>query len=186
MPAPLSTKEDVVAALLTVIRREGYDGASLSVLSEATGLGKSSLYHYFPDGKDDMVEAALEYVAARMEATVFAALRGDAAPRARIQSMARALDAFYRGGREPCLLAALGFGESAGRFHPRVSQLFTEWIAAITGVLRDAGVPAGKARARAEEALARIEGALVLARSLDKPAIFARTLKALPDGLLAS
>jgi hypothetical protein len=30
----------------------------------------------------------------------------------------------------------------------------------------------------------RIEGALVLARSLGEPAIFGRTLKALPDDLL--
>jgi hypothetical protein len=40
------------------------------------------------------------------------------------------------------------------------------------------------AQARAEDAIVRIEGALVLARSLGEPAIFGRTLKALPDDLL--
>ena len=39
-------------------------------------------------------------------------------------------------------------------------------------------------QARAEDAVVRIEGALVLARSLGEPAIFGRTLKALPDDLL--
>lgn len=186
MPAPLISKDDVVARLLTVIRRQGYDGASLSALSEATGLGRSSLYHYFPNGKDDMVGAALEHVASMMEATVFAPLRSNATPRARLLAMVRAIDAFYQGGRESCLLAALGFGEASGRFHDRVARLFEAWIAAIVGVLRDAGVPAATARVRAEEALVRVEGALVLARALDKPAIFARTLKALPDELLAA
>ena len=54
MPAPLHTKEEVVERLLAVLRRDGFEGASLSVLSEATGLGRSSLYHHFPDGKSDM------------------------------------------------------------------------------------------------------------------------------------
>lgn len=186
VPAPLLSRDDVVARLFTVIRHQGYDGASLSILSEATGLGKSSLYHYFPNGKDDMVGAALEHLAAMMEATVFAPLRTAGAPRARLQAMTRTLDTFYRGGRESCLLAALGFGDASGRFRPRVSRMFDQWIASIAHVLRDAGLATATARSRAEEALIRIEGALVLARSLGKPALFARTLKSLPDDLLAS
>ena len=54
MPARLHTREAIVQRLLGVIRREGYDGASLAQLSTATGLGKGSLYHHFPDGKDDL------------------------------------------------------------------------------------------------------------------------------------
>ena len=51
MPALRHTREAVVERLMAVIRREGYDGASLAQLSKATGLGKGSLYHHFPSGK---------------------------------------------------------------------------------------------------------------------------------------
>ena len=55
---------------------------------------------------------------------------------------------------------------------------------AIASALRDDGLPRHVAQARAEDAVARIEGALVLARSLDEPAIFGRALQSLPDELL--
>ena len=71
MPAALMSREEVVERLMRVVRRHGYDGASLAELSKATGLGKSSLYHYFPDGKDDMVRAVLEHLESQLRETVF-------------------------------------------------------------------------------------------------------------------
>ena len=185
MPPAIISRDEVIAKVLTVVRRRGYDGASLTELSKATGLGKSSLYHYFPDGKEDMVAAVLVQLEATLEADVFAPLRepGDAA--ARLRRMTVALDAFYRTGRESCLLATLGVGESAKPFHPRVRRIFRAWIDAIATPLRDSGQSRAMAQERAEDALIRIEGAVVLARSLGQPAIFARTLSALPDALLA-
>ncbi len=54
MPAPLLPREEVLDRLAAAFRRDGYDGASIARLSAATGLGKASLYHYFPGGKQDM------------------------------------------------------------------------------------------------------------------------------------
>lgn len=186
VPAPSLSKTEVVERLLAVLRRDGFDGASLSVLSEATGLGKSSLYHHFPDGKVDMAAAVLDYLAETIESEMLAPLRAPGDPEARLRALMRAIDAFYRGGQEHCLLASLGIGESARRFHPKVSQIFEAWVEGIAGVLREAGVSRGKARARAEDALARIEGSLVMARGLGETALFARTLRNLPRELLAT
>ncbi len=170
---------------MSVVRSQGYDGASLAQLSKASGLGKSSLYHHFPEGKDDMVAAVLDHLETTLDATVFAPLRAPGPPATRIKRMNGSLLVFYREGREACLLASLGIGDSSRRFHPRVKQLFRRWIEAIAHALRDGGVPRGQAQLRAEEAIVRIEGSLVLARSLDDPAIFQRALKSLPE-LLAS
>ena len=60
MAHPTLPREEVVDRLTRVFRREGYDGASLARLSEATGLGRSSLYHHFPRGKEDMADAVFE------------------------------------------------------------------------------------------------------------------------------
>jgi AcrR family transcriptional regulator len=186
MPPALLSRNEVVARVMAVVRSQGYDGASLAELSKATGLGKSSLYHHFPEGKDDMVAAVLDHLETSLDATVFAPLRAPGPPVARLKRMNEALLTFYREGREACLLASLGIGDSSRRFHPRVKQIFRLWMEAIAHALRDGGVSRAQAQARAEEALVRIEGALVLARSLDEPAIFQRALKSLPDHLLSS
>lgn len=185
MPPASLTRNEVVARVMAVVRSQGYDGASLAELSKATGLGKSSLYHHFPNGKDDMVAAVLDYLETALDATVFTPLRTPGPAPARIKRMNESLLAFYHEGREACLLASLGIGDSSRRFHPRVKQIFRLWMEAIEKALRDGGVPRALAAARAEDALLRIEGSLVLARSLDEPAIFVRTLKALPEQLLA-
>ncbi|MBK6496172.1 MAG: TetR/AcrR family transcriptional regulator [Gemmatimonadetes bacterium] len=184
MPPAVLSRDEVVARVMAVVRRQGYDGASLSELSKATGLGKSSLYHYFPDGKDDMVGAVVSHLDASLEAAVFAPLREPGQPAARLRAMNEVLEGFYHGGREACVLAILGVGDASRRFHPQVKKIFRSWIDAIASALRDDGLPRHVAQARAEDAVARIEGALVLARSLDEPAIFGRALQSLPDELL--
>ena len=186
MPPALLSRNEVVARVMAVVRSQGYDGASLAELSRATGLGKSSLYHHFPDGKDDMVAAVLDHLETTLDAMVFAPLHAPGPPAARLKRMNESLLTFYREGREACLLASLGIGDASHRFHPRVKQIFRLWMEAIAHVVRDRGLSRGLARSRAEEALVRIEGSLVLARSLDEPAIFQRALKALPDALLSS
>ncbi|MFD2271320.1 TetR/AcrR family transcriptional regulator [Undibacterium arcticum] len=59
----------MVDSIISVFRSEGYEGASLAKLSEATGLGRSSLYHHFPMGKEDMANAALDRLGILMGAT---------------------------------------------------------------------------------------------------------------------
>ncbi len=169
---------------MKVIRRHGYDGSSLSVLSKATGLGKSSLYHYFPDGKDDMVRAVLEHLATQLETGVFAPLRADGPPAKRLAAMVQALDAFYRHGHESCVLAQLVLGSTRERFGARLRAIFDAWMDAIATVIIDAGIPGAVARQRAEDAVLRIEGALVLAGGLGDADVFVRTLRNLPGSLL--
>src|SRR3954464_7125708 len=101
---------------MSVIRRTGYDGASLAELSKATGLGKSSLYHYFPNGKDDMVRAVLDHLATQLEAGLFAPMKGSGTPKQRLDAMVRGIDAFYAHGDEACVLAQLVLGATHSRF----------------------------------------------------------------------
>lgn len=170
---------------MKVIRRRGYDGASLAELSKATGLGKSSLYHHFPEGKDDMVRAVLDQLASSLDASVFLPLYAPGDPGQRIGAMVRALDAFYRHGEEPCVLAQLVLGSTHARFRAQLRDLFKSWMTAIAAPLLDAGIPRATARARAADAVIRIEGALVLAGGIGDTDVFVRTLRTLPSSLLA-
>ena len=185
MPAALMSREEVVERLMRVVRRHGYDGASLAELSKATGLGKSSLYHYFPDGKDDMVRAVLEHLESQLRETVFEPLRRPGPARRRVEEMIDTVDAFYRGGREACVLGNLVLGTSRSRFRAKLEAIFNEWIDALSGALIDAGLSKAVARARAEDAVMRVEGALILAGAMNDVSLFARAVRQLPAELLA-
>lgn len=185
MTTTQKSRTQIVNRLTEVVRRNGYDGASLSELSKATGLGKSSLYHYFPNGKDDMVRAVLDQLSEQLETTLFAPLRGKGSPEDRMGDMVQTLDEFYRQGREPCVLAQLVLGNTRDRFGVRLRAIFGAWMAAIAGVLEDAGIPKAVAKQRAADAVLMIEGALVLAGGLGDPEVFTRTLRHLPSTLLA-
>jgi AcrR family transcriptional regulator len=185
MPPALLSREEVVERLMLVVRRCGYDGASLAELSKATGLGKSSLYHYFPDGKDDMVRAVLEHLEGVLREQIFTPLREPGPARRRIERMVQALDDFYRGGRESCVLGNLVLGTSRSRFRRQLQAIFDEWIEALAAALMDGGLSKAVARARAEDAVIRVQGALVLAGGMDDVSMFGRALKQMPSDLLA-
>src|SRR6516165_158624 len=110
MPAPLISRDEVVNRLLVVFQRLGYDGASLAELSRGTGLGKSSLYHYFPNGKEEMAFAVLRRVHAWIEEKVVAPLQAQGPPKERLERMFQALDSLYAGGKNPCVLGNLVVG----------------------------------------------------------------------------
>jgi AcrR family transcriptional regulator len=186
MPAASLTREAAVARLFPVFRDRGYAGASLAELAKASGLGKSSLYHYFPGGKEDMALAVIDYADAWLHQHVLRALRGTGAPRARLGRMLSALDRLYAGGSNGCLLGALVLGGARDRFQRQLHAAFSQWVDALAGLLEESGIPRTAARERAQDAIARIEGALILAGGLDDSAPFRRTLQRLPKDLLGA
>lgn len=178
------SREELTVQLLNVFRQYGYEGTSLSQISKVTGLGKASLYHYFPGGKEEMAEAALDYVDNCLEENILEPLQSDTPPLERLQVMCEQVKEYYDKGRKSCLWAVLTLEQSSDRFHTHIKQGLSRWIDAIADVLQQAGIDAELARYRAEEAILRIQGALVLARALGNTAPFERTIKSLAEELL--
>lgn len=180
MPASKIDEGRLLDRLTDVFRRHGYEGASLTRIAEATGLKRASLYHRFPAGKEEMAEAVLERADEWFETHVLAPLNGPGEPSERVRAMAKRLDEFYGRGRQSCLLDTLSLGDDDKAFHKHVKRSFTAWLDALARVAHDSGSRPATARRRAEEALVRIEGALVLARATGETKPFARVLNNLP------
>ncbi len=185
MPAALLPRAEVVARIQNVFRDRGFDGASLAEISGATGLGKSSLYHHFPGGKDEMAVAVLERIEAWMSEHALAVLRGSGTPKTRLRSMLHVLDEYYVGGRNACVLGNLVVGGSREQFQAYLTSAFSGWIAALRTLAVEAGVGRSEAQQRAEDAVVRIEGALIVAGGLADPAPFKRALRNIERDLLA-
>jgi len=185
MPAPLISRDEVIDRLLTVFQRLGFDGASLAELSRGTGLGKSSLYHYFPNGKEEMALAVLRRAHAWIEQVVVAELEGQGSPKERLERMLRALDSFYAGGKNACVLGNLVVGGARQLYQRQLRSAFSTWVEGLESLALDAGISRRTARERAEDVVLQVQGALVLSGGLDDPTPFRRMLRKVPKEFLA-
>jgi TetR/AcrR family transcriptional regulator, lmrAB and yxaGH operons repressor len=176
-------KNELIVQLLVLFRRYGYEGATLSKISQITGLGKASLYHHFPGGKEDMAIAVLDYLEKWLETNILQPLRSEDNVTMRLEKMCERVDELYQGGQESCLFTVLLLSEAQDLFFDRINHCLKDWIDAIAAVIVEAGIPQKIAQQRAEDAIAMIQGTLILARGLNDLEPFQRTLKRLPTEL---
>lgn len=180
-PAKLTDRE-MFRRLADAFRQKGYDGTSYAELMDATGLVKASLYHRFPGGKEQMVDAILSQVDREFSDYVLRPAWEEGPPRSRLRQMARRLAEFYGSGKRWCLLDTLTLSSGARTArHAKRSMGF--WIESFARVAGDAGLPATLAHQRAEDAVAAIEGALVVSRVTQNRRPFLRALASLPAKL---
>lgn len=167
-------------ALAGVFARYGYAGATVNLLSEASGLGRSSLFHRFPGGKDEMVIAIIDRAAERYSVALAPAF-ADGSPYERAKQVAVGLDDYYEGGARPCLLVALSVSDGENR--STAGQCVDAWAEALTHIARDAGLTAKQADIVAVDAVAAIQGGMAIAATTGKTAAYERALATLPDRL---
>jgi TetR/AcrR family transcriptional repressor of lmrAB and yxaGH operons len=175
----VTARSEILPALAEVFREHGYAGASLALISQATGLGKGSLYHLFPGGKAEMAACVLEEIDAWFETNLYRPLRERDPPERGISDMFDSVASYFRSGQRVCLVGVLALGTSRDLFAEAVRGYFARWVAALADALRRSGQDAAASTALAEEVVAQIQGAIVLARALDQPALFTRALATL-------
>lgn len=163
--APLAGRDAILAQLYPLFREAGMEGVSIGRIADATGLGRSSLYHYFPGGKTEMASAVLAYARDWLEHAVFAPLR-QGARSDRVRGMLEALHTLYGGGEQPCLLASLLLGGGTEELRGPLAAVLRDWLDAIALALVQTGADPTAANAAARRAVASVQGALILARGL--------------------
>ena len=174
----MTERAAVVPALAEAFREHGFEGASIAQLGAATGLGKGSLYNFFPGGKREMAAAVLADVDAWFTGSVFDPLRSaaDGDPAA-ISAMFDAVTAYFRSGQRVCLQGTFALGRERDLFAATIAGYFERWIASLAAALHAAGSGEETARLAAVETVAAIQGAIVLSRALDNPEIFLQVIE---------
>ncbi|TWB51056.1 TetR/AcrR family transcriptional regulator [Nitrospirillum viridazoti] len=181
MARTLADRQDVIPVLAEVFRDHGFEGASLSTITARTGLGKGSLYNFFPGGKAEMAEVVLAHIEGWFRTHVFEPLdhadggQADGSLKA-VEAMFQATDAYFRSGQRVCVVGVFALGDARDLFTQQVHGYFAAWVQALAGALVRAGRDPDQAQADAEEVVAGIQGALVLSRALNDTGIFTRTL----------
>jgi AcrR family transcriptional regulator len=186
MGRTVAERQDIIPVLAEIFRTYGYEGASLSRITEGTGLGKGSLYHFFPGGKEEMATAVLAHIDAWFQQHVYAPLRQPADPAECVGHMFDEVSRYFLSGRKVCLVGMFALGNERDRFAQAVSTYFRDWAASLASTLQRGNVAPDAARALAEEIVGGIQGALVMARAWQEPQVFARITDALRRHALAA
>lgn len=174
----VAERQDVVPLLGEVFRRYGFEGTTIARITAQTGLGKGSLYHFFPGGKDEMAEAVLAHIRGWFEAEVFTPLDTDP-PDVAVGRMFASIEDYFLSGRRICLVGAFALEATRDRFAQEVSGYFARWLAALAGALQRAGLAEAEAASLARETVAGLQGAIVLARALGDLVCFSAVLATL-------
>ena len=174
----VAERGDIIPALGELFREYGFEGASLKIISERTGLGKGSLYHFFPGGKEEMASAVLKNVSAWFEEKIFAPLEC-ATPEKALPCMFEAVTEYFKSGRRVCLVGAFALNESRSRFPLAINSYFLRWVQALSNCLVRGGLSQPKAHALAQEVVAGIQGAIILSRALDATEPFMNVMQRL-------
>lgn len=185
MAKTIAERAEILPVLAEVFRAHGYEGTTLALITEATGLGKGSLYHFFPGGKEQMASEVLAEIDTWFEVNVFVPLLKSDDPEQAMAQMIVAVETYFRAGKRMCLLGVVAIGASRDFFAEQVHSYFKRWGDAIASALRRAGKTTAEAKRKSEDALLVIQGALVLARALDDPKVFTRAMANLRDRLLS-
>ena len=146
-----------------LLAQKGLQGASFAEVLELTGAPRGSVYHHFPNGKDEMVSAALDAVS---EATLkrlgeldrtpvaitdgFLALWSDLLDRAKLTA--------------GCAVVAVSVA-ATGDLLDHAGAVFSRWTGHLAGLLTEAGVDPAAAADFATLLIAASEGAVIMSRA---------------------
>ncbi|GAA0492394.1 TetR family transcriptional regulator [Paractinoplanes deccanensis] len=159
-----ATRQRIVDAAAQLIRTAGAAGTSLDDVRAATATSKSQLFHYFPDGRADLLLAVAEHEAAQVLAVQRPWL-DDLTTR---ESWRQWRDAVLRhyvelGDRCPLGVLTAELGKSSPETRAVVGELYDTWEAELARGTQAMGVERPLEVARA--ILVAIQGGVVMLRA---------------------
>ncbi|NYE94564.1 AcrR family transcriptional regulator [Psychromicrobium silvestre] len=148
-----------------LLAERGLQETSFSHVVELSGAPRGSIYHHFPEGKNQLVAEALAGAGARAMQLMEQA-RGESAGVitqrfVEIWSAVLVRSKLSAG----CSVLAVAVAADSAELLNRAAEVFRAWRGFLAEMLRQSGVPELEATRFATQLIASIEGAVVLSRA---------------------
>ncbi|WP_405651196.1 TetR/AcrR family transcriptional regulator [Streptomyces sp. NBC_00019] len=164
-------RERMVFSAAQLIRRDGVASTGMREVAAHAGAPRGSLQHYFPGGKEQLVNEAVGWAgryAGKRVARFLAAL-DEPTPSALFAEMVRQWTDEYEAdgfaGGCPVAAATIDCAESTESTREAASAAFATWTGPVAQALADMGVPEPRTGALATLMISSLEGALLIARA---------------------
>ena len=166
------TRRRMIDSAALLVARHGSRGTSFSEVLEASGAPRGSLYHHFPQGKEQLVHAAVEAAGGRSLAQL-AAFDGLSAGEvaSRFLGMWRSLLTATDFG-VGCAVVAVTVDAESDALLERAGVVFRSWRSRLAELLAAGGVGADRAASLAAMLIGASEGGVLLARAERDIAVF--------------
>lgn len=173
MPRPDRSRAALVDKAATLFRRQGYAATGLNQILDEAGVKPGSLYHHFPQGKQQLAAAVVDTAGAGIEHLLRRLLATD---RSVADIVDRWIDVLVAGlagdHRDGCPIEPIATESvhASPLVRTASARAFTGWCSAIEERLRSDGWAAEDAETVALVVISLIEGALILSRTAGDPA----------------
>ena len=158
-------RERMVASAVNLLARRGLQATSFSEVLEHSGAPRGSVYHHFPEGKNQMIDSALDAAAA----TAIELLdRKAGAPAEEIATWFLHIwrEVLIRGKFEAgCAVLAVAVAADSPELLDHTARVFRGWRRRLAELLVEGGLAPEDAARFAAVLVASSEGAVVLARA---------------------
>jgi TetR/AcrR family transcriptional repressor of lmrAB and yxaGH operons len=167
VPRPDRSRAALIGTAALLFRRQGYAATGVNQILETADVKAGSLYHHFPDGKQELAAAVVESAGGEIERLLRRFLDSDSAVAdivdGWIDMLVVQLASDQRDGCpiEPIATESVNASPQAREASARA---FAGWSAAVAERLRVDGWTDGEAERTALAVIALIEGALILSR----------------------
>jgi AcrR family transcriptional regulator len=162
-------RERMVRSAAVLIREHGLARTGMREIAEAADAPRGSLQHYFPDGKDQVVSEAIDWVATQVTKPLLDDGSGRPTPATKV---VREMFGRWRGVLEStdylagcAIVSTISDAASNDRLRAKSAEAFAAWRRALADALQRGGAPKARADRLAVTAIAAMEGAMVLARA---------------------
>jgi TetR/AcrR family transcriptional repressor of lmrAB and yxaGH operons len=169
MPRPDRSRAALVDSAAVLFRRQGYAATGVNQILDTADVKAGSMYHHFPNGKQELAAAVVDSVGAgierRLREFLDSGLPVTDIVDGWIDLMASGLSADQRDGCpiEPIATESVN---ASPQVRDASARAFGGWGQAVTDRLRFDGWPELEAEQTALAVIALIEGALILSRIL--------------------
>jgi AcrR family transcriptional regulator len=170
-PSERGPRERMVFSAAQLIRRDGVAATGMREVAAHAGAPRGSLQHYFPGGKEQLVNEAVAWAGryAGNRVARFLAALPEPTPSGLFAEMVRQwTDEYESAGFAagcPVAAATVDCAESVESTREAASAAFATWTGAVADALTGMGVPRERAAPLATLMIGALEGAIVIARA---------------------
>jgi TetR/AcrR family transcriptional repressor of lmrAB and yxaGH operons len=165
-------REKMVLGALRLLATKGLEGVSFSTVLGVTGTPRGSIYHHFPEGKNQLIGLAVGKAGQYLLQAMDLPTGTDAV------AVAEHFLAIWRGVlvgsgcRAGCAVLAVTIAASAPVLLQQARDVFLSWQARLAEQLLQGGLSPDRAKTFAIMMIASIEGAVALSRAAHSPEAF--------------
>jgi TetR/AcrR family transcriptional regulator, lmrAB and yxaGH operons repressor len=158
-------RERMVASAVNLLARRGLQATSFSEVLDHSGAPRGSVYHHFPEGKDQMIGSALDAAGGR---AIELLNQKAGAPAEEVADWFLHIwrEVLIRGKFEAgCAVLAVAVAAESPELLDQTARVFRMWRRRLAELLEQGGLQAADATRFAAALIASSEGAVVLARA---------------------